>query len=355
MGSKKLKNKRFSPVLVIVAGLSTLILVPTMISYFFSGAETFSSLSTYLRRIGYGFTIGLLFWLGNWAIGSATGRKLNWVKRLNTSNLISLLSLIFYGILVSVLFPYVVHKYVYHQTGQNLKYTVAYNAFLALSVDLIVISIYYSRYLVFYWQKAIKKYEETKRDHLVAKYEALKSQVNPHFLFNSLNTLTGIVEQDQAKAVDFIKKLSDIYRYVLEQKDKELVSLNDEIHFVKCYIYLAKMRHGDGLRFVIQVDSPQKFILPLGLQILVENCIKHNIISDDMPLNITINENKSYIIVKNNLQRKKVIKEQAPIGLENLKKRYEYITNIPVEIVEDETSFIVKIPIIESSNELLNN
>lgn len=355
MGSEKLENRRTNIILVVVGGFLTLILIPTFINYLFSGAEMFSSMSRYLKNIGYGFSIGLLFWLGNWAIGSTTGRKLNWVKRLHTSNLISLLSFIFYGILVSVLFPFLVHKYIFHQTGQSLKYNVAYNAFLALSIDLIIISIYYSRYLVFYWQKAIKKYEEIKRDHLVATYEALKSQVNPHFLFNSLNTLTGIVEQDQAKAVDFIKKLSDIYRYVLEQRDKELVALCDEIDFVESYIYLAKMRHGDGLMFTVQVNSLQKSILPLGLQILVENCIKHNIITDERPLNIAITENDSCIIVKNNLQPKKVIKENAPLGLENLKKRYEYITNKPVEIVEEETSFMVKIPLIESSNELFNN
>jgi LytS/YehU family sensor histidine kinase len=112
------------------------------------------------------------------------------------------------------------------------------------------------------------------------------------------------------------------------------------------------MRHGDGLKVSIQIDSEQKYILPLGLQILVENCIKHNIISDKMTLDVAITEEASYIIVRNNLQRKKVISgDTAPLGLENLKKRYTYITDRPVEIIEDDEFFTVKIPIIESSNE----
>ena len=355
MEREELKHRRVNAVLVIVAGLLTLIIVPTVVSYIFSGPDVFSSLPVYIKHIGYGFTIGLLFWIGNWAIGTVTGKRLDWAKKLKTSNLISLLSLIFYGILVSILFPYVVHRYVFHQTGQNLRYTVAYNAFLALSVDLIVISIYYSRYLVFYWKMSIKKYEEVKREHLVAKYEALKNQVNPHFLFNSLNTLSGIVEKDQETAVHFIKKLSDIYRYVLEQRDKELVVLGEEINFVEDYIYLAKMRHGEGLRISIDISSRQKYVLPLGIQILVENSIKHNIVSDNMPLNISIKEEGAYIVVKNNLQRKKVVQPKNAIGLENLKKRYEYLTDKPVEILESEDNFMVMVPIIDSTNELPDN
>ncbi len=355
MESEKLKNRKTNIILIIVGGVLTLFIIPTFINYIVTGAEIFSSVPRYLKNISYGVSIGLLFWLGNWTVGSLTGRKLNWDKNLNQANFIALLSFILYGIIVSILFPYVVHKYLFHQTGQTLKSNVAYNAFFALSIDLIIISIYYSRYLVFYWKKALKKYEETKRAHLEAKYEALKNQVNPHFLFNSLNTLTGIVEQEPEKAVDFIKKLSDIYRYVLEQRDKELVTLREEMDFVENYIFLAKMRHGEGFKVTIDIEFPQKYILPLGIQMLVENSIKHNIISDNMPLNIFIKSDDKYVVVENNLQRKKIIGTKSPIGLENLKKRYEYLSQETVEVKEDENSFIVKVPIIKSSDELYNN
>jgi two-component system LytT family sensor kinase len=112
---------------------------------------------------------------------------------------------------------------------------------------LIIFYLYYSTFIANNWIKSIEKNEELKRENLLAKYEALKNQVNPHFLFNNLNTLSGMVEQKPELATAFIKKLSDIYRYVLEQNDKELVSIKDEMKFVDDYIFLSKMRFGEGL------------------------------------------------------------------------------------------------------------
>jgi LytS/YehU family sensor histidine kinase len=136
---------------------------------------------------------------------------------------------------------------------------------------------------------------------------------------------------------------------VLEQNDKELVSINDELKFVEDYIFLSKMRFGEGLIFNSQITNDQNLqVIPIGLQILVENAIKHNIISDDMPLKIEMEIEDSFIIVKNNLQKKKSINSgKEPLGLENLKKRYAYLSGAPVEVIESDGKFIVKLPIIE--------
>lgn len=292
--------------------------------------------------------MGMGYGLGNWIIGSTTGRRLNWRKNLKRSNLISLLLFIFYGIFISILIPFLFEKYVWGATGEKLRYAVISNAFVGISVDMIVISIYYSHYLVHFWKKSVDKYEDLEQENLKAKYDALKSQVNPHFLFNSLNTLTGVVEKDQKQAVLFIKKLSDIYRYVLEQQDKELVEIAEELDFLRNYIYLTKMRYGKGFHYQINISSLNKYIVPLGLQILVENSIKHNVVSDDLPLNIQIYEEGSYLVVSNNLQKKKTIHENGAIGLENLKNRYGYLTQEPVIVQIDRTNFTVKIPIVES-------
>ena len=181
-------------------------------------------------------------------------------------------------------------------------------------------------------------------------YEALKNQVNPHFLFNSLNTLSGLVEQKPELATEFIKKLSDIYRYVLEQSDKELVSIHNEMKFVEDYIFLSKMRFGKSLIFNSELSSGNNIlIVPLGLQMLIENAIKHNIISDKKPLKIEIVIEEGFIIVKNNIQKKNTISsDKEPLGMENLKKRYEYLSNVPVEVIESDNTFIVKLPIIQN-------
>jgi LytS/YehU family sensor histidine kinase len=223
-------------------------------------------------------------------------------------------------------------------------------AFLTIVADLIVFYFYYSNFITNHWVKAIEKNEELKRENLSARYEALKNQVNPHFLFNSLNTLSGVVEKAPQLATDFIKKLSDIYRYVLEQNDKELVSLNKELKFVEDYIFLSEMRFGKGLIFNSHIPANENtLVIPLGLQMLVENAIKHNIISDDMPLHIEMDIAGDFITVRNNKQKKTTIHSgKEPMGLENLKKRYAYLSNKEVEVMETENKFVVKLPIIES-------
>ena len=176
----------------------------------------------------------------------------------------------------------------------------------------------------------------------------MKNQVNPHFLFNSLNTLTGVVEQKPELSTSFIKKLSDIYRYVLEQSDQEMVPISKEMKFVDDYIFLLKMRFGEALKFNSNLSNENKIqVVPLGLQILVENAIKHNIVSDDLPLKIEIYIDDTSLTVKNNLQKKKtIITEKEPLGLENLRKRYEYLSNTSIEIITSESDFIVKLPLI---------
>lgn len=332
----------------ILLGLAIVILIPILINIIFRDADQFKSLIHFFEEVSYGFVLGVLFWAGNWGIGAITGKKLDWRKNPKKANLISLLSFIFYGFLVSLLVPYSFMKFYYEVPADRLWNTVMGNAFMCISIDIIIISIFYSNYIVNYWGESIKNEEELKRENLVARYEALKNQVNPHFLFNTLNTLTGVVEQTPEKAVEFIHKLSDIYRYVLEQKDKELISLQEELKFVNDYIFLSKIRHGEGLKVENNIIGTNLLIAPLGLQLLIENAIKHNIISDDRPLSIEMGNDEDYIYVKNTLQRKSSVESTNQVGLENLMKRYEYLSDKKVEVVETESQFEVKLPLIKN-------
>jgi hypothetical protein len=329
-------------------GLAILILVPTIINFIFGDLKLFQSLKHFIREISFGFTIGACFWLGNWTIGHTTGKKLNWRKNPAKANLISMLLFISWGLLVSLTLPYIYAKYVWEIPAERLISSVVANAFVCISVDIIIISFFYSNYLVYYWGESIKNEEELKRENLIARYEALKNQVNPHFLFNTLNTLTGVVEQNPEKATEFIRKFSDIYRYVLDQKDKELIPLKEELDFVEDYIYLSKIRYGNGLIVEKEIVNMDLFIVPLGLQMLIENAIKHNIISDDQPLVVEIGGNDEYIYVKNTLQRKSSIEITNQVGLDNLVKRYEYLSDRKVEIVETETHFEVCLPLLKN-------
>lgn len=190
--------------------------------------------------------------------------------------------------------------------------------------------------------------QSTKAETATANFETLKNQLDPHFLFNSLNVLTGLIEENPDKAIDFTTSLSKIYRYLLEQKDKEVVPLSEEINFAKTYINLLKLRFENSVDFELDVNQfpENEFIIPLALQILLENTIKHNIVSESKPLKIRIYKEGQHLIVENSLQLKTSVKDSTGVGLNNIKNRYQLISNQRIDIQQTEENFSVKLPIL---------
>ena len=189
--------------------------------------------------------------------------------------------------------------------------------------------------------------ERLEKESVKAQYESLKNQVNPHFLFNSLNALTNLVYEDPDKAAKFIKQLSEVYRYVLDSRSKELVSITEELQFLQSYIFLQQIRFGDKLKMVIDLPNPTGEVAPLALQLLIENAIKHNIIATDQPLTIQVYHQDGYFVVENDLQRKTVLSEDSSgLGLDNITKRYNFLSSVKVKIEESSSKFKVSIPVI---------
>ena len=197
------------------------------------------------------------------------------------------------------------------------------------------------------WRKSSAKELLLREQLLKFQYQRLKSQVNPHFLFNSLNTLSELVYQDAKKADNYIQKLSSIYRYVLENEDTELVPLKKEISFVNDYFDLQKERDGDKIEMTIDILNLEEFMItPISLQILVENALKHNTGSKDVPLNISIRIENDYIKVSNNIHKRGILDQTTHIGLENLKERIKLVSDKELVIQEDNSLFIVQVPLI---------
>ncbi|WP_435354302.1 two-component regulator propeller domain-containing protein [Emticicia sp. SJ17W-69] len=186
------------------------------------------------------------------------------------------------------------------------------------------------------------------KDKTEIQYQNLINHLNPHFLFNSLTSLNGLILSEPDVASDFLQKLSKIYRYILQNKENEVVSLEQELAFVKNYIDLQKSRFEDGLQVNINIDEDylSSGIVPVTLQNLFENAIKHNTVEEDKPLIINIFIEDEYLIVKNNLQKKKFVETSNKQGLDSLKSLYKYLTSNPLETIETETEFIVKIPLL---------
>jgi len=198
------------------------------------------------------------------------------------------------------------------------------------------------------WRKAIEREQQLIVENLKYKYQNLKSQVNPHFLFNSLNTLSEIVYEDSKKADSYIQTLSKIYRYILENEEIDLVWLDKEIEFVKQYFNIQKVRDNDKVSLEIDLKDAGKFkIVPVSLQLLVENALKHNSRSEKMPLKIRIERSNDYIVISNNIQRKNILENSSKTGLLNLRERVRLIINKDLIIEDDNNLFIVKIPVIK--------
>jgi hypothetical protein len=179
-----------------------------------------------------------------------------------------------------------------------------------------------------------------------AQFDALKSQLDPHFLFNSLNVLVSLIEENPKAATRFTTSLSKVYRYVLEQRNKELVSIEEELTFARTYVNLLKWRFEDSLEVSIPeaASDAELKVVPLSLQLLLENAVKHNVVSDSKPLQLRIYEENSHLVVENNLQIKDHVKKGSGVGLKNIASRYALLSYRQMTITQNEHSFKVQIP-----------
>lgn len=209
------------------------------------------------------------------------------------------------------------------------------------------------------WKNSTKK--EVVEQKLIAKsanaqFESLKNQLDPHFLFNSLNVLDSLIEENPVQAQRFTNSMSKIYRYVLEQKDKELVSVEEEIDFAKTYCELLKTRFEDAVTFDFNISEEDKkgFVVPLSLQLLLENSIKHNFATSSKPLNIKIFTEKGNLIIENNLQTRELPNTSTGVGLANIVSRYNLLTERNVFVEKSEAFFRVKLPILTEKLNSMN-
>lgn len=186
-----------------------------------------------------------------------------------------------------------------------------------------------------------------REENLKYQYRTLKTQVNPHFLFNSLNVLSEIIYVDVKRADCYIQKLSGIYRYILDHEKTDLIALEQELEFVRQYFSLQQERDEDKIRLEVEVEDAEKYqIVPISLQILVENALKHNLASKENPLEISIRRENDFIIVSNRMQRKNRLDISLGTGLANLKERVRLITGKKLIIKEGNSVFEVQLPIV---------
>lgn len=295
----------------------------------------------------WSMTIWYTQWYGNGLIIYFLDKKWPWLKYPAWRLIIGFLSLVTYSFIAVVIVNISFYRFLYGELPDPLYNWLIFNGRVSITISLVISSILTSVGFFQSWRKSTVQEEELKLEMLDYRYKALLNQVNPHFLFNSLNVLTSLVYEDQELAVKFIRQLSKVYRYTLENKERDLVNLKEESAYIESYVFLLKIRFEDALQ--IQIDIPKdedSYLIPMALQIVLENAIKHNSISISEPLKITIACEGDYLVIKNNRQVPNKKEESTGFGLENIQKRLDFLTDkkLITEIIEDQ--YIARIPIL---------
>lgn len=249
------------------------------------------------------------------------------------------------ALLIVYLVGNVLHDYSWQQNLNPLKLNIIYVTLVNLLFHLVNTIFFFFREYQKKWMEA----EELRRISSQAELELIRSQINPHFLFNNLNVLSGMVIKNNPEANKFIEEFSKVYRYILSNQQKELVELKSELDFIQPYIFLLQKRFDNGLKIDISIGERYKshHVVPAALQMLIENAIKHNVVSRNRPLHIDIHTNgNNTLVVKNNLQLRQAAEPSGRIGLQNIRKRYELISGQDITITKTEESFEVILPLL---------
>lgn len=315
----------------------------------FLGGTLRKPLEAYLWNAGYSMSLGIPLFLNGFIFNKIACRFIDWIRKPIRSILTALTLHLTYTSIVIFLVNWFWFIIILDQKWETFWESNRGTIISEYIIFIIIASIIYAMSFFRAWRVQFEETEKVKSETLALKYKVLQDQVNPHFLFNSLNVLSSLIDLDKDKAKEFTRELSLFYRNILQFKDLDIISLKEEIAFVGKYIYLQQIRFGEALDVeIIANEEEDGNVIPLSLQVLVENAIKHNEISKASPLKIVIAISDEHeLIVENNLQPKKSVEPGSKTGLANLAGRYEFLTGKKVEIVKNGGYFRVSLPLIK--------
>ena len=332
--------------------------VGTAIFVFFMREKTIQNYFINILIAGmYSFTIAV----GNGVANDYLNKKYSWVDDTKIRTILGIISTLLINVLLVFFCNYI--NFIIIQGNDSSKFftgNMGISNWITINVALLISAILHAKGFIDAWKSSTK--QEVVQQKLIAKsanaqFESLKNQLDPHFLFNSLNVLSSLIDENPSQAQRFTASMSKIYRYVLEQKDKELVTVEEELNFAKTYCDLLKTRFEDSVSFDFKVNEKDLkfYVVPLSLQLLLENCIKHNFATSAKPLHIQIYSENGNLFIENNLQQREQVKESAGIGLANIVQRYSLLTKHNVFIEKSASFFKVKIPILTQKSTALNS
>ncbi len=317
------------------------------------------SVKMLLISIGVSAMYSFALSFGQGMMNEYLGSKWSWITSTKERVVSGILATVFYTVPAILLINYVL--FIIIQNGnvdEFFEFPMVWIHLFWIIFSFGVSAFLHARGFMLEWKKAVSA-ESTKQEIVAktetAKFESLKSQIDPHFLFNSLNVLTSLIGENPRQAERFTTKLSKVYRYVLEQRNKELIPLSEELKFARTYMELLQMRFEDAIQFDIPAESSNEElkIVPLSLQLLLENAVKHNVVSSNKPLVLRIFEKEGHLIIENNINPKEAIGKSTKVGLKNITDRYRLLTKRGVTITNDKVTFKVSLPLLTKNNNIM--
>lgn len=327
--------------------LANLLLSLILILFFHQGI--INNWTKFFAGLFWTYSICVTQWGGIQSIHTYIDKKISWIEKPVLKTVVQILSFLGYSVSAFILVQFfnyylwlnVVPSVAWNSIYKSVPYTLAISGVISL--------VFTTTGFFRAWKNSFIHAEKLKTEMLAYKYESLRNQINPHFFFNSLNVLSDLVYDDQALAVKFIRQMSDLFRYVLDSRDKELVPLKEELDFIKSFTFLMKTRFENKLTIEINVKcEPEDYIVPMALQLLIENAVKHNEISEANPLCITVSKNGDYLDVENNYQPKSTGEMFTKTGMKNISQQFEFFSDKSILIIIADNKYLVRVPILKS-------
>lgn len=289
----------------------------------------------------------LLLWIGNLLLTKLFNRYLSWLSYGNIRFFVHLLCGVIYSLVV-INGSYIALKYLLTIDPPTRSQLIVMNVYGAI-LFIPTFSIYFSLHFLRSWRKSEVESERLQKETVRTQLELLKSHLDPHFLFNNLNILSSLIDKDKNSSKVFLDKFADVYRLLLRSKAEDLIPLRDELNFIESYCFLLQTRFEESIQFNMTIAPALHRLLlpPLTLQLLIENAIKHTMITEKSPLRIVISGGDNTITVSNNLNERPTDSRNAGSGLENIRRRYSHFTSEEIKIEKTLTDFSVTIPLLD--------
>ncbi|MEO8472790.1 MAG: sensor histidine kinase [Chryseolinea sp.] len=297
-------------------------------------------------------TVIVVVILGIWESNRFLESKIVWITSRIGGRIHSLIILFVLSMFTTAITCLIVLLLLYTQLGMRIQFNFPHLTLLLAFGFRVNLFLNCVNAIVFFMNRARHMQvegERLKQITIEAQFDALRNQINPHFLFNCFNVLSTLVYKDSEMSAKFIAQLSHVYRYLLYNQEKKIVSLAEELSFIQAYIYLLQIRFGDNLIIDNKTAGHENsfYIAPATVQMLIENAIKHNKVSRKNPLRVELSVKNNYLVISNILQEKELKEESSSLGLKNIRRRYDFLSQHPMVVEKTLTAFIVKIPLLQ--------